>query len=128
MNINSAFPSKYLKSSDIDEDVTVTISGIDLQNVAKQGEKQEMKPVVSFKELEKPLVCNKTNARMIAKITGSDDTDDWTGKKVRLIATEVEFQGELVMAIRVREPKKKSPIASTRPSASENSEQEEPPF
>lgn len=127
MNINSAFPSKYLKSSDIDEDVTVTIKGIDLQNVAKQGEKQEMKPVVSFHELDKPLVCNKTNARMIAKITGSDDTDDWAGKKVRLIATEVEFQGELVVAIRVREPKRKSPIAPAA-SAAASQDSDEPPF
>lgn len=105
MNINSAFPSKYLKADDCDEDVTATIKAVKMETVG-QGPKAELKPIVFFNELSKGLVLNKTNAKMIAKIAGQDDTDEWVGTKVRLISTEVEFQGDLVMAIRVREVKK----------------------
>lgn len=106
MNINSAFPNKYLKADvDITEDVLATIKTVKIESVG-QGAKTEQKPVVYFDKLEKGLVLNKTNAKMIAKIAKSDDTDDWKGTKIRLIATEVEFQGELVMGIRVRELKR----------------------
>lgn len=105
MNINSAFPSKYLKAEDVEEDVVVTIKAVKMETVG-QGAKQELKPIVFFAELPKGLVLNKTNAKMIEKISSSADTDEWNGVKVRLISTEVEFQGDLVMAIRVREIKK----------------------
>lgn len=105
MNINQAFPSKYLKADDCEEDILVTIKTVKMEQVG-QGQKQEMKAILYFTELPKGLVLNKTNAKMIEKITGSADTDDWTGAKIRLISTEVEFQGDLVMAVRVREPKK----------------------
>lgn len=106
MNINSAFPSKYLKADvDVSEDVIATIKTVKIENVG-QGAKTEQKPVVFFQELEKGLVLNKTNATMIAKIAKSDDTDDWKGTKIRLIATEVEYQGQIVMGIRVRELKR----------------------
>ena len=106
MKINSAFPSKYLKADvDITEDVIVTIKSIKVENVGQAG-KQEQKPVVFFQELDKGLVLNKTNANMISKIAKTDETDDWKGTKIRLIATEVEYQGEIVMGIRVREIKR----------------------
>lgn len=105
MNINSAFPSKYLKADDADQDLLLTIRGVKIETVG-QGQKAEQKPVVYFQEVEKGIVLNKTNAKMIAKIAKSDDTEDWKGVKIRLIATEVEFQGDLVMSLRVREVKK----------------------
>jgi hypothetical protein len=114
VNINSAFPSKYLKADDADPDLIVTIRKVDMEKVG-QGAKQETKPVVYFTGQDKGMVLNKTNARMIAKIAGDDDTDRWPGTKIRIIATEVEFQGDLVMALRVREIKKKSGLAQEHP-------------
>lgn len=106
MNINSAFPSKYLKAADAEDgDLLLTIARVKMENVGAKG-KDDMKPVVYFGEVEKGLVLNKTNAKMISKIAKSEDTDDWAGTKVRLIATEVEFQGDLVMSLRVRDAKK----------------------
>lgn len=102
MNINSAFPSKYLKATDAEEkDLILTIAKVKIETVG-QGAKAEQKPVVYFKEVEKGLCCNKTNARLIASIAKSDDTDDWSGTQIRLISTEVEYQGELMAALRVR--------------------------
>jgi hypothetical protein len=106
MKINEAFPSKYLKASDAEDgDLVLTIVRVKMETIG-QGAKAEQKPVVYFKEVEKGMVLNKTNAKMIEKIAKSDDTDDWPGIAVRVIATEVEFQGDLVMSLRVREPQR----------------------
>lgn len=130
MNINTAFPSKYLKADDCDEDVIVTITKVTMEDIG-QGGKKESKPIVFFKEVTKGLVLNKTNAKMIAKMAGDDDTDHWTGVKVRLIATEVEFQGDLVMAIRVRsvsKPKVSKPAPANDGLDAPDFDDNEPPF
>ena len=102
MNINEAFPSKYLKADvDIlpDEPVHLTITDVSIENIGS-GEKQENKPVVSFREVKKALVLNKTNATTITKLYGPD-TDAWVGKRITLLWKEVEYQGEMRPGIRV---------------------------
>lgn len=102
MNINNAFPSKYLKSGDItDEDMVLTISHVEIENVGQGGD-TELKPIVYFTETDKGLVLNKTNAATIAKVVGTPETDGWPGKKIALFATEVDFQGKQTLALRVR--------------------------
>lgn len=117
MNINSAFPSKYLKAdADVDEDGSIfTIKKVTVENVG-QGAKQESKPVVYFEEIEKGLVLNKTNANFIVSILGDDDTDGWKGGKIKLVATDVEYAGDLVRGIRVRRvaSAKAKPAAATK--------------
>lgn len=103
MNINNAFPSKYIKSGDInpDADMVLTISHVEVENVG-QGDEAELKPVVYFSETDKGLVLNKTNAATIAKLVGTPETEGWTGKRIALFATEVDFAGKQTLAIRVR--------------------------
>jgi hypothetical protein len=106
MNINSAFPSKYLKASDAEEgDLILTISKVKIETIG-QGQQAQTKPVIYFTETDKGFACNKTNANLLTKYLGGADTDEWTGKKIRLVAAEVEFQGEPVMSLRVREIKR----------------------
>jgi uncharacterized protein YcbX len=100
MNINSAFPSKYLKADELEGDTVFTIDGVTVENVGT-AQKAESKPVISFAETDKGLVLNKTNANTIASLYGPD-TDEWNGKRVTLFATEVDFQGKQTLAIRVR--------------------------
>lgn len=106
MKLGDAFPSKWLAASDIpDEGLVVTIHSYEMQDVG-QGDRKENKPVLFFKEKDvKALVLNKTNAKVIEKILGSDDLDDWIGHKITLVPREVEFQGETVWAIRVQLPR-----------------------
>jgi len=102
MNIDSAFPSNYLKASDLgDKQPIVTIDRIEVEPI---GRDKEIKPVLYFQGKEKGLVLNKTNAKKIAEITGSKDTDDWSGCQVKIYATETEFAGETVECIRVKAP------------------------
>ena len=97
-NIHDAFPSNYLKASDLKgAQPVVTIDRIEFEAV---GRTKEMKPIVYFVGKEKGVVLNKTNANKIAELTGSTETDDWSGCQIRLYATHVEFQGETVEAIR----------------------------
>ena len=59
--------------------------------------------MIHFNELEKGMVLNKTNLKRIAHVTGSDETDDWTGKQVVIYTDpDVEFGGEIVGGLRIR--------------------------
>jgi hypothetical protein len=103
VNINQAFPSKYLKASDLnDATVNVTISDIKIEQV---GQDKDTKPVAYFQGKTKGLVLNKTNSRKIASIAGSPETDDWVGVEIAIFPTETEYAGESVECIRVKAPK-----------------------
>ena len=122
MNIDSAFPSQYLKASDLGEaQPTVTISHAKMEPV---GRDKDMKLVLYFEGKEKGMVLNKTNATKIATLVGSKDTEAWRGKAIRLYATETEFAGETVECIRVKAASggasvSPSPAADWEPSKSD---------
>src|SRR3977135_2372694 len=99
MLISSAFPSKYLKSADLSGEATpVTMTVVKLEQVAKSGDTQ---PAVYFKEVKQGSVLNKTNAKSITKLYG-DDTNRWNGQKIELFEAMVEYQGDVMPALRVR--------------------------
>lgn len=99
-NINDSFPSNYLKASDIrGVEPVVTIDHVGFEPV---GRTKEMKAVVYFKGKEKGLVLNKTNATKISTLSGSPQTEDWEGVRVKLFATETEFAGEMTECIRIK--------------------------
>ncbi len=102
MRISEAFPSNFLKAQDLNgRTVKAVIAGVELQDVAGQGNKNDHKPVVSFKDKSKGLVLNKTNSAILAETLG-DETSTWTGKEIELICSQTQFQGRLVPCIRVR--------------------------
>jgi hypothetical protein len=99
MNINEAYPSNFLKATDLQgKEPTVIISHVKKEEVG-DGEK----PVIYFSGKEKGIVLNKTNATNIADIYGPE-TDAWSGKAVTLFTTWVDFNGRSVEAIRIRRP------------------------
>ena len=100
MKVSDAFPSRYLAVDDLKGKATVvTIKSVEMETIG-QGQNKAEKLILSFRGKDKQLVCNKTNAKVIAKLHG-EDTDDWVGKQIRLVPREVEFQGDMVWAIRV---------------------------
>src|SRR5262245_40173132 len=100
MNINGAFPSTYLKAADLQgRRITVAIAAVKMEDIGS-----DTKPVLHFQGKDKGLVLNKTNANMISEICGTDETDDWSGKRVVLYPTKTDFQGKRVDAIRVDYP------------------------
>lgn len=100
MDIRHEFPSKYLKASDLGVNQPVVV--IDHVEREKVGRGQDTKPVLYFAGKEKGMVLNKTNATKITQLTGSPETDDWGGMRIKLFATETEFGGETVECIRIK--------------------------
>lgn len=120
MNINEIRQSNYLKREDARPDKLVTIRLHKRENIEDNGQ-PKLKSVLFFNELEKPLVLNWINAEAIARITGSDDTDNWTGHKIVLYDDENVMMGtKRVGGIRVRAPRLKAPAGTpvTLPTAS----------
>jgi hypothetical protein len=110
MRFYEAFPTKHLSAKvDFGDglDKILTIHDAQMERMG-QGKQAEDKIVVYFSEIEKGLVLNKTNATTISKVCGSDDTDDWIGKRIAIFATETEFAGDQIECIRVR---LKAPVA-----------------
>lgn len=111
-NINDVFPSKFLRAADLGHATPVVT--IDRAPIEVVGEDRRI--VVYFTGKDKGLVLNKTNANAIADIVGSEDTDDWSGKRIKLVKAKVDYQGKRVDAIRVEEaPRASEPM--TRVSA-----------
>lgn len=120
MRMSDVFPSKYLKA-DIDVPdfeqggVTYTISHAESGDVGT-ADNPDYKPVLYFEETEKGLVLNKTNASTLTTMFGTDDTDDWIGKQIKLYSKDVEYQGKMVRGIRVNSrPVAAPPPAPARP-------------
>ena len=110
MHISELKESKFLKKEDVDPAVLVTITEVTQENIAKEGAPVELKWCLHVDEFDKPLVLNSTNGQLIARITGSEDSDGWLGKKIVLFHDpNVTFGGQLVGGIRVRAPKLKAP-------------------
>jgi arabinogalactan endo-1,4-beta-galactosidase len=112
MNINDAFPSKYLKASDLQgRPANVTISNVVYEDIGKGEEK----PILHFQGKQKGMVLNKTNGNNIAAIYGPE-TEDWVGQPIVLFEAMVDFQGKTVPALRVRAPQPKDrPVRQAPP-------------
>jgi hypothetical protein len=102
MRGSDAFPSAYLAAEDLNgKTVSVTISGY---RMFKFPDKDKEKLILKFSDNELELVCNITNANMIAEVLGTDEMDEWKGKTIELRAQKVPFGGKIVDAIRVQGP------------------------
>jgi len=82
------------------EEKTVTIKEVKPEVIENQNGKEEC-TVAHFAEDVKPLILNKTNAGMIAKVWGTPFIEDWAGKKIALKVKKVSAFGEMVDAVRV---------------------------
>ena len=115
MDIRNAFPSKYLKASDLGgKAVAVVIDRVEFEAV---GQTKDMKPVLYFQGKEKGMVLNKTCCNKIIELNGSPVTEDWPGQNIVIYPTETSFQGEQVECIRIRaaQPQRQSRPAQPPP-------------
>jgi hypothetical protein len=102
MNIDDAFPSRYLRPGDLRQAApVVTIASVKMERV---GARRQTKPVLYFLGKSKGLILNKTNATAIAELLGTKDTVAWEGGRLRLFVTETLFGDKTVPCIRVQAP------------------------
>src|SRR5262249_46332370 len=106
MKLSKLFASKYANATDINKPIQLTIGSVALESM-QDG---KPKPVIYFNGAQKGVVCNRTNANVVAMLAKSDDTDAWPGTKVEIFADLVAFRGDLVRAIRFRAPKGRATV------------------
>lgn len=85
------------------KDIVLTIEKMVQENVVGEGGRSELCTVMYFKEDVKPLICNKTNCKTIAKLFKTPIIEKWCGRKIQLYAdNNVKFGKEIVQGVRVR--------------------------
>lgn len=108
------FYSNYMGGwSFADGDKILTIKDVLEQEVRSKDSGTEVKLTVLFEESDLPMVLNRTNADMIAKVTGEIYTGNWIGKKIKVGSSKIRAFGDVFDAIRVRDEKVTK--ASTEP-------------
>jgi hypothetical protein len=99
-NINDIYTSNsnFLKHSDLKgQKVNVTIAEAEIGEV---GDKKQV--VLSFKEGSgKKLGLNKTNAQMLAMLTGTEDYSNWKGIRITIKPSMTTYQGQPTPCIRI---------------------------
>jgi hypothetical protein len=96
------YPSKYISADDLKgRHIPVTISKLKREMLKRRNGEQEVKPILYFEETKKGLVVNVTNLKLIWSILGSKNSDDWTGKRVTLYSTPVQFGDQMMEGVRI---------------------------
>ena len=87
---------------DVGAERVVTITDIDFREAFDQKRNsKEQKQSLILKEC-KPMILNKTNAKMLRKLFG-EDPRSCVGKKIVLYVTEVKVGGKPTTGIRIKE-------------------------
>ena len=71
------------------EDLVVEITEVKTESVMNADGRNE-ECLVAYLKDQKPLIVNKTNAKAIAKVAGSNYIEDWKGKQIALYISNVK--------------------------------------
>ena len=100
------FNYDYLGSHSIDKETIATISKIDMVDLVTSQGKKERCMTILFKEFDKPMIVNRTNAKAIEKVCNSPMLEDWFDKQVYLYVEKgIKAFGESVDGLRIRDIK-----------------------
>jgi len=95
--------SKSLKAEDLQGKAReLTISGYEIVEFTNDG-KTTSKIVLGFAGAKKGLVLNVINSTRVTGNLGTDDMEEWSGKKITIYPTTTDFNGSVVPCIRVKE-------------------------
>ena len=109
--VSQMLPSTYLKKEDVTQPVIVTVDHLEEKNVAPNGQPEEMKWTIFFREFEKGMVLNSTNINALAQACASTDSDDWTGREVVLFMDpSVSYAGKVTGGLRIRPNETRQPV------------------
>jgi hypothetical protein len=90
---------RYLQTATVKaQPIVATISNLEMETVG-QGAEAKTKPVL-YLENEKPMVLNASNLEALSEAFG-DDTDNWSGHKIKICCVKTQFQGKTVDGLRV---------------------------
>lgn len=94
MNVRQFFPSPWISCDDLgNRKFELVIKAVVVEEVHQHATNTKVKKmVVAFQEAKKRFILNKTQAFALARICGSDDTEQWVGKRVVLRAGKAHNQ------------------------------------
>jgi len=106
MKLNKMFPRKYASGADLNGNpVTVTIKTITAEQMSpRPGQPPTENFVIYFSETVKGVILTRALAEQIAQVLLTDETDEWTGKKITLYPQPMNVAGTQRIAIRARKP------------------------
>ena len=86
------------------KDIIATIASVGNETIVGEKGKKEEVTIIHFKEKElKPLICNKTNSKIISKIFQTPFIEEWVDRKIQMYPDRnVTFGKETVEGVRVR--------------------------
>lgn len=100
--VNPDYIGSYALESDKDMVLTIKSAGVEM--VTGNNGKKEEKLVIHFHENGvKPMICNRTNAKVITKLHKTPYIELWAGKKIQLYSSRITAFGEEVDALRIRD-------------------------
>lgn len=101
LTLSVMFPSNYLACPDLKgRHVTITISGVSVDEVPMTGGKKSRKCVVCMAKTPKKLIVGKTNGYALGVLV-SPHAREWIGKRITLCPDVDMFGGKQVPAIRI---------------------------
>lgn len=98
------------------EEPVYTIKIVTYEAVTGEGGRKTECRIANFHENVKPMVLNRTNCKIIAKMYNTPFVEEWADKKIQIYATTTKLAGEEVECLRV---KPKIPI-SKKPTLDES--------
>ena len=105
MKRDEVFPSKYLKSTDLNGGrIEATIERAMLETLKSPDGKEQTKMVLYFRKARKALPLNRTNFEAVSEVVGDDETDRWPGHRIELYADKTQMAGKTVDCVRIRAP------------------------
>jgi len=98
---------RFLKKEDCEPPITLTNAGVIEKNCARNGDEPDLQWCLSFERHKGVVPLRPTVRKMVARLLGSNETDDWIGKDLEwYVDPNVEVRGERKGGIRPRLPRK----------------------
>lgn len=94
----------YLGAYSIEDgkDLVLTIRAVTQEDIVGENGRKESGMIARFVEPSKPMILNKTNAKMLQKLARSPFIEDWLGMRIALYATTTKFGSDVVECLRIR--------------------------
>ena len=101
--LSDLYPREWLSPADLKgRQARVVVAAVEIRTFRRKSGGSEAAVVLSFVAQGKPcalrLICNRTQARAMAEITGSEVFQEWVGATV-MLATATAPNGRLTIAV-----------------------------
>lgn len=78
------FVSPFVRAVELTEPLTVTITAAGTAEYERDDGAVDEVVVITVKELDQRIRAGKQGVRQLIKLFGTDDTDEWLGKRVQI--------------------------------------------